>query len=49
MGCFIAIGHSPNTGIFEGHLDLENGYIRVQSGTHGNTNTDIRSGVFCRR
>ena len=43
MGCFIAIGHSPNTGIFEGHLDLENGYIRVQSGNA--TQTSI-PGVF---
>ena len=46
MGCFIAIGHSPNTGIFEGHLDLENGYIRVQSGTHGNATQTSVPGVF---
>ncbi len=33
MGAFIAIGHQPNTGIFEGQLDMANGYIKVQSGT----------------
>lgn len=46
MGAFIAIGHSPNTGIFEGQLNLENGYITVQSGTHGNATQTSVSGVF---
>lgn len=46
MGCFIAIGHSPNTTIFEGQLDLENGYIRVQSGTHGNATQTSVTGIF---
>lgn len=46
MGCFIAIGHSPNTAIFEGQLDLENGYIRVQSGTHGNATQTSVTGIF---
>lgn len=46
MGAFIAIGHSPNTGIFDGQLDLENGYIKVQSGTHGNATQTSITGVF---
>lgn len=45
-GCFIAIGHSPNTAIFDGQLDLENGYIRVQSGTHGNATQTSVAGIF---
>lgn len=46
MGCFIAIGHSPNTAIFDGQLDLENGYIRVESGTHGNATQTSVAGIF---
>ncbi|CDL83075.1 thioredoxin-disulfide reductase [Xenorhabdus szentirmaii] len=45
-GVFIAIGHSPNTGIFDGQLDLENGYIKVQSGLHGNATQTSVPGVF---
>ncbi len=45
-GMFIAIGHSPNTGIFEGQLALENGYIKVQSGIHGNATQTSIPGVF---
>jgi thioredoxin reductase (NADPH) len=45
-GVFIAIGHSPNTGIFGGQLVLENGYIRVQSGIHGNATQTSIPGVF---
>jgi thioredoxin reductase (NADPH) len=35
-GVFIAIGHTPNTQIFEGQLDMAGGYIKVKSGTEGN-------------
>ncbi|MDC9580249.1 thioredoxin-disulfide reductase [Xenorhabdus sp. PR6a] len=45
-GVFIAIGHSPNTGIFDGQLELENGYIKVQSGLHGNATQTSISGIF---
>lgn len=45
-GVFIAIGHSPNTGIFGGQLALENGYIKVQSGIHGNATQTSIPGVF---
>ena len=45
-GVFIAIGHSPNTGIFEGQLAMENGYIKVQSGTAGNATATSVEGVF---
>ncbi len=45
-GVFIAIGHSPNTSIFEGQLDMAHGYIKVKSGIAGNfTSTNI-PGVF---
>jgi thioredoxin reductase (NADPH) len=46
QGVFIAIGHTPNTAIFEGQLDMENGYIRVQSGTRGNATATSVPGVF---
>ncbi|WP_159281004.1 thioredoxin-disulfide reductase [Rahnella variigena] len=45
-GVFIAIGHSPNTGIFEGQLELNDGYIKVQSGSHGNATQTSIPGVF---
>ncbi|MNE30154.1 Thioredoxin reductase [compost metagenome] len=45
-GVFIAIGHSPNTSIFGGQLELENGYIKVQSGIHGNATQTTIPGVF---
>ncbi len=45
-GVFIAIGHSPNTSIFNGQLKLENGYIKVQSGISGNTTQTSIPGVF---
>ena len=45
-GVFVAIGHSPNTAIFNGQLELENGYIKVQSGLHGNATQTSIPGVF---
>jgi thioredoxin reductase (NADPH) len=46
MGIFIAIGHTPNTGIFEGQLDMAGGYIKVRSGTEGNATATSVPGVF---
>lgn len=46
QGLFVAIGHKPNTGLFEGQLHLENGYIKVQSGTQGNATATSVPGVF---
>ena len=45
-GCFIAIGHTPNTALFEGQLDMENGYIITQGGRHGNAMATSVPGVF---
>lgn len=45
-GFFVAIGHAPNTGIFEGQLELENGYIKVKSGLEGNATATSVEGVF---
>ncbi|WP_227369071.1 thioredoxin-disulfide reductase [Halomonas sp. M20] len=45
-GVFIAIGHTPNTGIFEGQLDMANGYIKVKSGLEGNATATSVPGVF---
>lgn len=45
-GVFIAIGHTPNTGIFEGQLDMENGYIRTLCGPEGNYTATSIPGVF---
>lgn len=45
-GAFIAIGHSPNTGIFEGQVDMAGGYIKVQSGSEGNATATSVPGVF---
>ena len=46
MGVFIAIGHSPNTGLFEGQLEMNNGYIKVQGGLEGNATQTSLPGVF---
>jgi thioredoxin reductase (NADPH) len=46
QGVFIAIGHTPNTGLFEGKLAMENGYITVNSGLNGNATQTSIEGVF---
>ncbi len=46
MGVFIAIGHKPNTSIFEGQLEMQNGYIKVKSGLEGNATQTSVDGVF---
>ena len=45
-GCFIAIGHSPNTEIFKGQLEMENGYIITQGGLKGFATQTSIAGVF---
>jgi thioredoxin reductase (NADPH) len=45
-GIFVAIGHSPNTGIFDGQLEMEGGYIKVQSGLEGNATQTSVPGIF---
>ena len=45
-GCFIAIGHQPNADIFDGQLDMDNGYIRTQGGNEGNVTATSVPGVF---
>lgn len=45
-GVFIAIGHTPNTGIFDGQLEMDHGYIKVKSGIHGNATATSVEGVF---
>ncbi len=46
QGVFIAIGHKPNTDIFAGQLEMNNGYLTVQSGLHGNATQTSIPGVF---
>lgn len=46
MGAFIAIGHQPNTGMFEGQLEMKNGYIVVKSGLDGNATQTSIPGIF---
>ncbi|KKN09064.1 hypothetical protein LCGC14_1050270, partial [marine sediment metagenome] len=45
-GVFIAIGHKPNTGLFENQLDMENGYIKIRSGLEGMATQSSVPGVF---
>ena len=46
QGVFIAIGHTPNTSIFEGQLDMNHGYISIQSGLNGMVTKTSVEGVF---
>lgn len=46
QGCFIAIGHSPNTEIFKGQLDMKDGYLITQSGQNGFATQTSIPGVF---
>ena len=45
-GCFIAIGHKPNTDIFAGQLDMKDGYLTIQSGTTGNATQTSIEGIY---
>ena len=45
-GLFIAIGHTPNTDIFKGQLDMREGYVTIKSGVHGNATATSVPGVF---
>ena len=45
-GVFIAIGHEPNTKLFEGQLEMENGYIKTRSGLNGKATSTNIPGVF---
>ena len=46
MGVFTAIGHKPNTEIFDGQLDMDNGYIIIKSGLNGSVTSSSVEGVF---
>jgi len=45
-GVFVAIGHTPNTEIFQGQLEMNGGYIKVQSGIEGNATLTSKEGVY---
>ncbi|MEO7251416.1 MAG: FAD-dependent oxidoreductase, partial [Arenimonas sp.] len=46
QGFFVAIGHTPNTSLFEGQLTMRNGYITIKSGLDGNATATSVAGVF---
>ena len=45
-GFFVAIGHSPNTSLFDGQLAMKNGYLSIQTGLEGNATQTSVPGVF---
>ncbi|WP_179208195.1 FAD-dependent oxidoreductase, partial [Klebsiella pneumoniae] len=45
-GLFVAIGHSPNTSLFDGQLAMNNGYLEISSGLRGNATQTSIEGVF---
>jgi thioredoxin reductase (NADPH) len=45
-GFFVAIGHTPNTSLFDGQLEMNNGYLKIQSGLDGNATQTTVPGVF---
>lgn len=45
-GVFIAIGHKPNTELFQGQLEMHDGYLRIQGGSEGNATATSIEGVF---
>ncbi|MFX5793944.1 thioredoxin-disulfide reductase, partial [Acinetobacter baumannii] len=45
-GLFIAIGHKPNTSIFDGQLEMQNGYLKTRTGTEGFATATSIDGVF---
>jgi thioredoxin reductase (NADPH) len=46
IGVFIAIGHTPNSQLFEGQLEMQGGYLKVKSGLEGNATATSIPGVF---
>jgi len=46
QGFFVAIGHSPNTSLFEGQLEMKNGYLKIHTGLDGNATQTSLPGVF---
>jgi len=46
QGLFVAVGHSPNTGIFEGQVEMKGGYIVTHGGSEGNASATSVAGVF---
>jgi thioredoxin reductase (NADPH) len=46
QGVFIAIGHKPNTELFDGQLDMQHGYLKIKTGLEGNATQTSIEGVF---